>query len=128
MPMLFGFQLEASPAAAAMPSAPHQGPCPAPPSTGLKELPALSMAEEQLEAARLQGAGRSIASQGQGPQEGGQLPALPADVAAALLARIRFRKALLQVRRGPQGTGAVMRGGCGADTVITMYARHQEVL
>ena len=110
MPMLFGFQLEASPAAAAVPSAPH-GPCPAPPSTGLKELPALSMAEEQLEAARLQGAGRSTASQGQGPQEGAQLQALPADVAAALLARIRFRKALIQVSGGIQGTGAVMRLG-----------------
>lgn len=102
MPMLFGFQLEASPTAAAVPSAPHQGPCPAPPSTGLKELPALSMAEEQLEAARLQGAGRSTASQrqGQGQQDGGQLQPLPADVAAALLARIRFRKALIQVSRG----------------------------
>ena len=109
MPMLFGFQLEASPAAAAVPSAPHHGPCPAPPSTGLKELPALSMAEEQLEAARLQGAGRSTASQGL--QEGGQLQALPADVAAALLARVRFRKALIQVSGGVQGTGAVMRLG-----------------
>ena len=102
MPMLFGFQLEASPAAAAAPSAPHHGPCPAPPSTGLKELPALSLAEEQLEAARLQGAGCSTAGQGQGQQEGGQLQALPTDVAAALLARIRFRKALIQVSRGVQ--------------------------
>ena len=100
MPMLFGFQLEASPAVAAAPSAPHHGPSPVPPSTGLKELPALSLAEEQLEAARLQAAGRSTASQGQGHQVRGQLQALPADMAAALLARIRFRKALIQVSRG----------------------------